>query len=158
MDETQIPDDTPAKKPLVTTAKSVAATKASGDLSRKAAEVPDLLDGVAQKLSDLNLENSDAKNVQAWWLEYRNAIAAMSLGQLLGILQSRFVGTTEAELLVLYRGLSPAELHAVLTASARTLSQITSERGREAALLRLAGTKLSPAAAQMLINALTVLI
>lgn len=114
----------------------------------------EILDALVAQIDTLDVPNMDSEAAKKWLSDFKIPLASMTTNALIGLVQSRVAGTSDAVLEETLRALSPAELNQVLRANVAALEKIKDERVREAVLIRHTHEKLTSIAASFVMNAL----
>lgn len=122
--------------------------------AEKPLTTPEILDRLEDQLDSLEGSLSDKDAAREWLREFRLPLASLSANALIGLVQSRVAGTTDAMLTASMRKLSASELVQVMHSNAAALQQIADERVREAALIQATKNKLSEIAAKYVMSAI----
>lgn len=114
----------------------------------------EILTALEGQLAAIEIPTVDTEHAVKWLKDFRIPLASMTTNALIGLVQSRASGTTDAALEATYRKLKPAELNQVMKANLAALETIKDQRVREAALLRATHETLSSVAASFLMKGL----
>lgn len=109
---------------------------------------------VEEQLTKLDLPNMDSAKAKDWLKGFRLPLASLTTNALVALVHSREQGVSDDALRAMYRGLTPAELNAVMAANADTLDKIASEGAREAAIWRVTRETLTAGAASYIMSGL----
>lgn len=114
----------------------------------------EILDSVEAQIASLEGSLSNKEDALAWLKDFRLPLASLSANALIGLVQSRISGTTDAVLTDSMRKLSAAELVQVLHTNAQAFQQIADERVREVALIFQTKNRLTEIAAKYVMSAI----
>jgi hypothetical protein len=114
----------------------------------------EILDALGKQIDAIEIPNLDSESAKAWLKDFRLPLASLTTNALIGLVQVHESGTSDQELEEVLSHLTPSELNQVLKVNLAALNKITSQRVREAALLRATTMKLTTSAASMLMSGL----
>lgn len=143
------PPATPTPPETTTPPATAAPTSATKPMTND-----EILAALEGQLAAVEIPTMDTEHAKKWLKDFRYPLASLTTNALIGLVQSRATGTSDAALEAALAKLKPAELNQVMKANLAALDQIKDQRVREAALLRATHQTLSSVAASFVMNGL----